>query len=145
MSKEETTEAERLAYRTAAGIFLDMSEQVSGSVINTIECTFIGSFCYMMGVPVSVYKISKLPFIGSERTAKRYVDTMVEAGALAYNDQGLVVVTEAGIHNSDWFFRKMFEMPALVAQQQPEAAERALANKDLSEVLTIMTHEAANG
>ena len=112
-SVKKTTEQERAAYRTAARIFLDLAEGVSGPAINTIECTFIGSYCYMMDVPVTVYNISKLPFVGSERTAKRHVDYMVQLGALEYSDNGLVVCTEQGKHNSDWFFRKLFEMPAL--------------------------------
>lgn len=122
MSK--VSKQERLAYRTAASIFLDLSETVTSDL--PIQCSFLGSYCYLMAVPVSVYSISKLKFVGSYRTAKRYCDLMVEAGALAYTDNGMVVVTEEGKRTSDWFFGKLFEMPAQVTAAQPKAAKKAL-------------------
>ena len=135
--KSNTTSGERLAYRTAARIFLDITESVAGEVSSTIECTFIGAYVYMMDMPVTVYNISKLPVCGSYRTTKRYVDLMVEAGAFAYTEEGLVYCTEQGKANSDWFFKKMFEMPANVASMIPETKQTARANKRLSNVFSV--------
>ncbi|MDA8545086.1 hypothetical protein N9X33_01500 [Alphaproteobacteria bacterium] len=104
----------RDTYRAAAGIFLDLSETVSGELTQVIEACFIGSYVYMVGVPVTVYKISKLPFCGSYRSAKRYCDLMVEAGSLEYTADGLVKCTEKGLATSDWYFKALFEMPQLV-------------------------------
>ena len=104
----------RSSYREAAKIFLDLSEITSGKLINTIECAFIGAYCYAIQQPVTVYNISKLPFVGCYRTAKRYCDLMVEAGALEYTETGAVVITEKGNETSDFFFKALFEMPSLV-------------------------------
>ena len=65
----------------------------------------------MVGVPVTVYNISKLPFCGSYRG---YCDLMVEAGVLEYTSDGLVQCTEKGLASSDWYFKALFEMPQLV-------------------------------
>ena len=104
----------RNSYREAAKIFLDISEISSGHLINTIECAFIGAYCYAIQQPVTVYNISKLPFVGCYRTAKRYCDLMVDAGALEYTENGAVVITEKGNETSDFFFKALFEMPSLV-------------------------------
>ena len=104
----------RDTYRAAAGIFLDLSETVSGDLTHVIEACFIGAYVYMVGVPVTVYNISKLPFCGSYRSAKRYCDLMVEAGSLEYMANGLVKCTEKGLATSDWYFKALFEMPQLV-------------------------------
>lgn len=101
-------------YRAAASIYLDLSETVSGDLTHVIETCFLGAYVYMVGVPVTVYNISKLPFCGSYRSAKRYCDLMVEAGALEYTEDGLVKCTEKGLATSDWFFKALFEMPELV-------------------------------
>jgi len=104
----------RNSYREAAKIFLDLSEIASAELINTIECAFVGSYCYALQRPVTVYNISKLPFVGTYRTAKRYCDLMVEAGALEYTETGSIMITEKGNKTSDFFFKALFEMPALV-------------------------------
>ena len=101
-------------YRAAASIFLDLSETVSSDLTHVIETSFLGAYVYMVGVPVTVYNISKLPFCGSYRSAKRYCDLMVEAGALEYTPDGLVQCTEKGLASSDWYFKALFEMPQLV-------------------------------
>lgn len=106
--------SDRNTYRQAARIFLDLSEITAAQLINTIECSFIGAYCYSIQKPVTVYNISKLPFVGTYRTAKRYCDLMVEAGALEYNKQGSVQITEKGNETSDFFFKAIFEMPSLV-------------------------------
>ena len=72
------------------------------------------SYCYAVQKPVTVYNISKLPFVGTYRTAKRYCDLMVETGALKYTETGSVVITEEGNETSDFFFRALIEMPSLV-------------------------------
>ena len=104
----------RNSYREAAKIFLDISEITSGHLVNTIECAFVGSYCYAIQQPVTVYNISKLPFVGCYRTAKRYCDLLVEAGALEYTENGAVAITEKGNETSDFFFKALFEMPSLV-------------------------------
>ena len=114
MSQDETESDMREKYRAAASIFLDLSETVSGDLTQVIETSFVGAYVYMVGVPVTVYNISKLPFCGSYRSAKRYCDLMVEAGALEYTADGLVQCTEKGLASSDWYFRALFEMPQLV-------------------------------
>lgn len=105
----------RSSYRETAKVFLDLSEMASGQLINTIECVFIGAYCYAIQQPVTVYNISKLPFVGCYRTAKRYCDLMVEAGALEYTETGGIAITEKGNEISDFFFKALFEMPSLVA------------------------------
>lgn len=132
MTKQETTPEERIAYRTAARVWLDLSEVISKGV--PLECAFIGAYCYMVGVPVTVFNISKQPWAGSYRTAKRYVDMMVDAGALEYTEGGAVRVSEAGKHTSDFYFRALFEMPKQVAHMQPSAAAEAAAVVKLADV-----------
>lgn len=132
MTKQETTSEERIAYRTAARVWLDLSEVVAKGV--PIECTFVGAYCYMVGVPVTVFNIAKQPWAGSYRTAKRYVDIMVDAGALEYTEGGAVRVTEAGKHTSDFYFRALFEMPKQVAHMQPSAALEAAEVVKLADV-----------
>lgn len=61
--------------------------------------------------------MSKLLFVGTYRTAKRYCDLMVEAGVLAYTKTGTVIVTEKGNQTSDFFFKALFDMPELVKQK----------------------------
>ena len=39
---------------------------------------------------------------------------MVNAGALEYNDAGALVITAAGLQTSDYYFKRLFEMPDLV-------------------------------
>jgi len=112
MNKVDTDMRDK--YRAAASIYLDLSETVSGDLTHVIETCFLGAYVYMVGVPVTVYNISKLPFCGSYRSAKRYCDLMVEAGALEYTEDGLVKCTEKGLATSDWFFKALFEMPELV-------------------------------
>ena len=114
MSQDETESDMREKYRAAASIFLDLSETVSGNLTHVIETSFVGAYVYMVGVPVTVYNISKLPFCGSYRSAKRYCDLMVEAGVLEYTSDGLVQCTEKGLASSDWYFKALFEMPQLV-------------------------------
>lgn len=104
----------RSSYREAAKVFLDLSEITSGQLINTIECAFIGAYCYAIQQPVTVYNISKLPFVGCYRTAKRYCDLMVEVGALDFTETGAIVITEKGNETGDFFFKALFEMPSLV-------------------------------
>jgi len=104
----------RETYRKTAKIFLDLSEVAAAQLINTIECSFVGAYCYAVQKPVTVYNISKLPFVGTYRTAKRYCDLMVETGALKYTETGSVVITEKGNETSDFFFRALIEMPSLV-------------------------------
>ena len=104
---------ERNSFREAAKILLDLSEITSAELINTIECSFVGAYCYAVQKPVTVYNISKLPFVGTYRTAKRYCDLMVEAGALEYTETGSIVITEKGNETSDFFFKALFEMPSL--------------------------------
>lgn len=107
--------AKRSSYREAAKVFLDLSEITSGQLINTIECAFIGAYCYVIQQPVTVYNISKLPFVGCYRTAKRYCDLMVETGALEYTETGAIAISEKGNETCDFFFKALFEMPSLVA------------------------------
>ena len=120
MSQGVTESDMREKYRAAASIFLDLSETVSGDLTQVIETSFVGAYVYMVGVPVTVYNISKLPFCGSYRSAKRYCDLMVEAGALEYTADGLVQCTEKGLATSDWYFRALFEMPKLVKGRSEE-------------------------
>jgi hypothetical protein len=103
----------RETYRKTAKIFLDLSEVTAAQLINTIECSFVGAYCYAVQKPVTVYNISKLPFVGTYRTAKRYCDLMVETGALKYTETGSIVITEKGNETSDFFFKAIFEMPSL--------------------------------
>lgn len=114
MTQSGTKSNMRDNYRAAASIFLDLSETVSGDLTHVVETCFVGAYVYMVGVPVTVYNISKLPFCGSYRSAKRYCDLMVEAGALEYTPDGLVQCTEKGLASSDWYFKALFEMPQLV-------------------------------
>ena len=93
-------------------IFLDLSETVSGDLTQVIETSFVGAYVYMVGVPVTVYNISK-PFCGSYRSAKRYCDLMVEAGVLEYTSDGLAMHRKR-LASSDWYFKALFEMPQLV-------------------------------
>jgi hypothetical protein len=104
-------------YFEAARIFLDLSEIASAQLIKKIECSFIGAYCYAVQKPVTVYNMSKLPFVGTYRTAKRYCDLMVEAGVLAYTKTGTVIVTKKGNQTSDFFFKALFDMPKLVKQK----------------------------
>ncbi len=120
MSQYGTMSDMRDNYRAAARIFLDLSETVSGDLTHAMETCFVGAYVYMVGVPVTVYNISKLPFCGSYRSAKRYCDLMVEAGALEYTADGLVQCTEKGLATSDWYFRALFEMPKLVKGRSEE-------------------------
>ena len=127
---------QRKAYRTAAAQFLDLSEKVSGRFVSAIELSFVGAYVYMMDVPVTVYNISKQPICGGNyRTAKRYVDMMVDAGSFEYTEEGLVRCTEKGLEASDWYFRKLLEMPAFVAGVEPSIVGTVLQNERLSELL----------
>ena len=104
---------ERNSFREAAKVLLDLSEITSAELINTIECSFVGAYCYAVQKPVTVYNISKLPFVGTYRTAKLYCDLMVETGALKYTETGSIVITDKGNETSDFFFKALFEMPSL--------------------------------
>ena len=70
---------QREQYREAARIFLDISEITTAHLSSKVACAFIGAYCYALQVPVTVYNISKLPFVGTYKTAKRYCDLMVDA------------------------------------------------------------------
>ena len=118
MSEQEIKRDERLAYRTAARVWLDLSELATQEL--PIECSFLGAYCYSMGVPVTIYNISKLFVSGSYRSTKRYIDLMVEAGALEYTDTGMVQVSDQGNETSDWYFKRLFEMPRQVRKLEPE-------------------------
>ena len=121
----------RSPYRETAKVFLDLSEMASGQLINTIECVFIGAYCYAIQQPVTVYNISKLPFVGCYRTAKRYCDLMVEAGALEYTETGAIAIRK-GSKNNDFFFKALFEMPSLVANAGSEnVSMKAIAKLSL--------------
>lgn len=119
-----TDNYDRLAYRTAARVWLDISETVTQKL--PVECSFVGAYCYAMGVPVTVYAISKQFYAGSWATAKRYCDMMVDAGALEYTDSGMVVVTEKGSQTSDWYFQRMFEMANQVSQVEPKVSAKVV-------------------
>lgn len=119
-----TNEHERLAYRTAARVWLDISETVNKKL--PVECSFVGAYCYAMGVPVTVYAIGKQFYAGSWATAKRYCDMMVDAGALEYTESGMVVITEEGSQTSDWYFQRMFEMAEQVSQVEPKVAAKII-------------------
>ena len=118
MKKMKTSNSERDSYRAAARVWLDLSETVAQD--RPYACSFLGASCYSMGVPVTVYNISKLHFVGSYRTAKRYCDLMVSAGALEYTESGAVVITEKGKQTSDWYFKALFEMQKQVAKVLPK-------------------------
>ena len=124
MSTRKQRAAERHVYRTAARVWLDISEIVAQDL--PVACSFIGAYCYVMDVPVTVYNISKLHFVGSYRTAKRYCDLMVEAGALEYMPCGSVRCTEAGNHTSDWYFRALFELSSQVPEMLRQTEETKL-------------------
>ena len=55
MSEQEIKRDERLAYRTAARVWLDLSELATQEL--PIECSFLGAYCYSMGVPVTMIRI----------------------------------------------------------------------------------------
>ena len=122
------TEKERLAYRTAARLWLDLSATATQEL--PVECSFLGAYCYSMGVPVTIYNCSKLFVNGSYRTTKRYVDLMVDKGALRYTETGMVEVTEQGKATSDWYFKRLFEMPEQVSIAEPEVTARVVHLKE---------------
>jgi|TARA_R100000482_G_scaffold124401_2_gene77101 hypothetical protein len=124
----EPTKKERLAYRTAARLWLDLSATATQDL--PVECSFLGAYCYSMGVPVTIYNCSKLFVNGSYRTTKRYVDLMVEKGALEYTETGMVQVTEQGNQTSDWYFKRLFEMPEQVSIAEPEVTARVVQLKE---------------
>lgn len=121
---KKVSEKERLAYRTAARIWLDLSETVTQDL--PVECSFIGSYCYAAGVPVTVYSISKLFVCNSYRQAKRWVDQMVEVGALGYTENGMVIVTEQGSQTSDWYFQRIFAMCENVSDAEPKVSAKII-------------------
>lgn len=123
-----TDEYDRLAYRTAARVWLDMCETVVQKL--PVECSFVGAYCYAAGVPVTVYAIGKQFYAGSWATAKRYCDMMVDVGALEYTDSGMVVVTEEGSKTSDWYFQRMFEMAEQVSQVEPKVSAKVVRLKE---------------
>ena len=121
---EKPTDIERLAYRTAARIWLDLSATATQDL--PVECSFLGAYCYAMAVPVTVYNCSKLFVNGSYRTTKRYVDLMVEKGALEYTETGMVQVTEQGNETSDWYFKRVFEMADQVSQAEKKVSAKVV-------------------
>lgn len=125
---ETTNEHDRLAYRTAARVWLDISETVTQKL--PVECSFVGAYCYAAGVPVTIYAISKQFFSGSWATAKRYCDMMCDVGALEYTDSGMVVVTEKGNQTSDWYFQRLFEMAEQVSQVEPKVSAKVVHLKE---------------
>lgn len=110
----KTTQATRREYRTAARIFLGISQDAAGSLSHKLACSFIGAYVYSCDSPVTIYEISKLWCVSGWAQAKRLCDEMVTAGALKYNDAGAVVITDAGMQTSDYYFKRLFEMPDLV-------------------------------
>lgn len=126
---------QREQYREAARIFLDISEIASGKLSSKIACSFIGAYCYALQVPVTVYNISKLPFVGTYKTAKRYCDLMVDAKALEYTDKGAVRITELGNETSDFYFGALFEMPNLVANGSLRTDSNGKGKKRVSRTL----------
>ena len=121
---KKVSETERLAYRTAARIWLDLSDTATKGL--PVACSFIGAYCYAAGVPVTVYSISKLFVCNSYRQAKRWVDQMVDAGALGYTENGMVMVTEQGNQTSDWYFQRIFEMCENVSQAEPKVSAKII-------------------
>ena len=126
---------QREQYREAASIWLDVSEIASGHLASKIACSFIGAYCYALQVPVTVYNISKLPFVGTYKTAKRYCDLMVDAGALEYTDKGAVRITEQGNETSDFYFGALFEMPNLVANGSQKTDSQRKGKRRVSRTL----------
>ena len=114
---KKVSENERLAYRTAARIWLDLSASATQDL--PVACSFIGAYVYAAGVPVTVYAISRVFVNNSYRQAKRWVDQMVEVGALEYTANGLVRTTAQGDVTSDWYFSKLFEMAEQVSEAEP--------------------------
>lgn len=135
----------RNSYREAAKIFLDLSEIASAELINTIECAFIGSYCYALQRPVTVYNLSKLPFVGTYRTAKRYCDLMVEAGALEYTETGSIVIAKKGNKTSDFFFKGLFEMPALVEKMGLSDNASTESNRQTINLINKTLNDAGTG
>ena len=135
----------RSSYREAAKVFLDLSEMTSGQLINTIECAFIGAYCYAIQQPVTVYNISKLPFVGCYRTAKRYCNLMVEAGALEYTETGAIAITEKGNETSDFFFKALFEMPSLVGNASLGKNILVGSNRQSIKLINKTLNDAAAG
>ena len=113
MSKK-TTQSTRREYRTAARIWLGISQDATGNLNHKLACSFIGAYVYSCDSPVTIYEISKLWCVSGWAQAKRMCDEMVNAGAFAYNDAGAVVITDAGRQTSDYYFKRLFEMPDLV-------------------------------
>lgn len=114
MGKKATTQATRREYQTAARIWLGLSQDAAGPLSHKLPCTFIGAYVYSCNSPVTIYEISKLWCISGWAQAKRYCDEMVNAGAFKYNDAGAVVITPEGRRTSDYYFKRLFEMPDLV-------------------------------
>lgn len=114
MGKSKTTRSTRKEYQSAARIWLALSQDASGSLAHKLPCTFIGAYVYSCDSPVTIYEISKLWFVSGWAQAKRLCDEMVNAGAFDYNDAGAVVITDRGRQTSDYYFKRLFEMPDLV-------------------------------
>lgn len=115
---KKVSDKERLAYRTAARIWLDISDTATQGL--PVPCSFIGAYVYAAGVPVTVYSISKLFVNNSYRQTKRWVDQMVEVNALEYTSDNMVRTTERGNETSDWYFQRLFEMAEQVSKAEPK-------------------------
>lgn len=85
-----------------ASVWLEASERAWADLDN-IPAAFLGAALFANSRPMSINELSKLPFIGSRRSAARWVDKLVDLGVAERTEDG-VVTTELGEQTGRFYF-----------------------------------------
>lgn len=86
-----------------ATVWLECSERAMGDLDNNIHAVFLGAVLFASNRPMSINELSKLPFIGSRRSAARWVEKLIAMGVATRTEQG-VITTELGEQTGRYYF-----------------------------------------
>ena len=95
--------------RELARQWLDLSEVAIGDLDDNIHAVFLGAALFAKGQPMTISELSRLPFIGSRRSAARWVDILIELGVAERSPKG-IVTTALGEETGTFYFGKLLKV-----------------------------------
>lgn len=103
----ETKEKDLL--RKLARQWLDLSEVAIGDLDDNIHAVFLGAALFAKGQPMTISELSRLPFIGSRRSAARWVDILIDLGVAEKTPKG-IVTTALGEETGTFYFGNLLKV-----------------------------------
>lgn len=80
-----------------------------GNLDNNIHAVFLGSVLFIHDRAMSYRELSRLPFVGSRRSATRWAKKLEEMGVAQKTEDG-VIITERGLETARYYFGKMSKL-----------------------------------